>query len=82
MNDGVEVFMDLFGGRTDAYGTWEGGSVKADVAYSTFAKHLYGQELVGIYPLTDNSTVKWFCTDIDVYEIDLSLNLKTDFYIK
>jgi len=82
MNDGVEVFMELFGGRTDAYGTWEGGSVKADVAYSTFAKHLYGQELVGIYPLTDNSTVKWGCTDIDVDEIDLALNIKTAFEIK
>jgi hypothetical protein len=82
MNDGVEVFMSLFGGRTDAYGTWEGGSVKADVAYSTFARHLYGQELVGIYPLTDNSTVMWGCTDIDVDEIDLALNLKTAFEIK
>ena len=82
MNDGVEVFMSLFGGRTYAYGTWEGGSVKADVAYSTFARHLYGQELVGIYPLTDNSTVMWGCTDIDVDEIDLALNLKTAFEIK
>lgn len=82
MNDGVEVFMSLFGGRTDAYGTWEGGSVKADVAYSTFARHLYGQELIGIYPLTDNSTVMWGCTDIDVDEIDLALNLKTAFEIK
>lgn len=82
MNDGVEVFMSLFGGRTDAYGTWEGGSVKADVAYSAFARHLYGQELVGIYPLTDNSTVMWGCTDIDVDEIDLALNLKTAFEIK
>lgn len=82
MNDGVEVFMSLFGGRTDAYGTWEGGSVKADVAYSAFARHLYGQELIGIYPLTDNSTVMWGCTDIDVDEIDLALNLKTAFEIK
>lgn len=82
MNDGVEVFMSLFGGRTDAYGTWEGGSVKADVAYATFARHLYGQELIGIYPLTDNSTVMWGCTDIDVDEIDLALNLKTAFEIK
>ena len=82
MNDGVEVFMSLFGGRTDAYGTWEGGSIKADVAYSTFARHLYGQELIGIYPLTDNSTVMWGCTDIDVDEIDLALNLKTAFEIK
>lgn len=82
MNDGVEVFMDLFKGRNDAYGTWEGGSVKADVAYSTFARHLYGEELVGIYPLTDNSTVMWGCTDIDVDEIDLALNIKTAFEIK
>ena len=82
MNDGVEVFMELFKGRNDAYGTWEGGSVKSDVAYSTFARHLYGQELVGIYPLTDNSTVMWGCTDIDVDEIDLALNLKTAFDVK
>ena len=82
MNDGVEVFMELFKGRNDAYGTWEGGSVKSDVAYSTFARHLYGQEFVGIYPLTDNSTVMWGCTDIDVDEIDLAINIKTAFEVK
>jgi hypothetical protein len=82
MNDGVEVFMSLFGGRTDAYGTWEGGSVKADVAYSTFARHLYGQELVGIYPLTDNSTVRWGCTDIDIDDLDSARNLQVAFAMK
>lgn len=82
MNDAIETFIDLFKGRGDAYGTWEGGSVKAGVGYSTFAKHLYGEELVGIYPLVDDSTVMWGCTDIDVDEIDLAINIKTAFQIK
>jgi hypothetical protein len=82
MNDAIETFIDLFKGRGDAYGTWEGGSVKASVGYSTFAKHLYGEELVGIYPLVDDSTVMWGCTDIDVDEIDLAINIKTAFQIK
>ena len=62
--------MRLFGGRTDAYGSWEGSSVKKEVTYSTFARHLYGEELIGIYPLTDGSTVRWGCSDIDVDDID------------
>ena len=82
MNDGVEVFMSLFGGRTDAYGSWEGGSIKADVAYSTFARHLYGEELIGIYPLTSGDTVKWGCSDIDIDDIDMAFNLQTAFRIK
>lgn len=82
MNDAIETFMELFKGRNDAYGTWEGGSVKAEVSYKSFARHLYGEELIGIYPLIDNSTVMWGCTDIDVDEIDLALNLKTAFEIK
>jgi hypothetical protein len=68
--------MELFQGRTDAYGTWEGGSVKEPTNYKSFARHLYDEELIGIYPLKDDSTVRWGCSDIDVDEIDLARNLQ------
>ena len=82
MNDAIETFMLLFGGRTDAYGTWEGGSNKSQVTYETFAKHLYGEEMIGIYPLTDGSTVRWGCSDIDVDDLDSARNLQTAFAMK
>ena len=76
MNDAIEEFMELFQGRTDAYGTWEGGSIKEPTNYKSFARHLYDEELIGIYPLKDDSTVRWGCSDIDVDEIDLARNLQ------
>jgi hypothetical protein len=82
MNDAIEEFMELFQGRTDAYGTWEGGSIKEPTNYKTFARHLYGEELAGIYPLLDNSTVRWGCSDIDVNEIDLARNLQLALQVK
>ena len=82
MNDAIEEFMELFQGRTDAYGTWEGGSVKEPINYKSFAQHLYGENLIGIYPLLDNSTVRWGCSDIDVNEIDLARNLQLALQLK
>jgi hypothetical protein len=82
MNDPIETFMSLFGGRTDAHGTWEGGSKKSPVSYETFAKHLCGEELIGIYPLTDGSTVRWGCSDIDVDDLDAARNLQTALRVK
>jgi len=82
MNDGVETFMSLFAGRSDAYGSWDGGCVRSNVTYETFARHLYGQELVGIYPLTAGNTVKWGCTDIDIDDLDAARNLQLAFSMK
>lgn len=82
MNDATEIFMSLFGGRTDAHGTWEGGSKRSPVSYETFAKHLYGEELIGIYPLTDGSTVRWGCSDIDIDDLDSARNLQVAFGMK
>jgi hypothetical protein len=82
MNDGIEMFMSLFGGRTDAYGTWAGGCEHSSVSYETFARHLYGEELIGIYPLNDGNSVKWGCSDIDIDDIDMAMNLQTAFAVK
>lgn len=80
--DPIEVFYDLFRGRSDAYGTWEGGSIRQPLGIEGFKRHLYGEELIGVYPLTDGSTVRWGCSDIDVDDIDSARNLQTAFMVK
>jgi len=82
MIDPVETFKDLFAGRQDHYGTWTGGSVKGELTYGRFGKHLYGEELIGIYPMREDSMVKWGCTDIDVDDLDAARNLQTAFKVK
>lgn len=81
-HDAIEEFMELFQGRTDVFGTWEGGAKKELVNYATFGRHLYGEELIGIYPLLDNSTVRWGCSDIDIDDIDLGRNLQLALQLK
>ena len=71
----TSTFAELFAGRTDAHGTWEGGSIKEPVTNTSYIKHLWGQDYIGIYPLLDDSTVHWGCSDIDVDEPDLAYNL-------
>ncbi len=80
--DLVKDFVNLFSGRTDVYGSWDGGCVKEEVTQSRFMKHLWGQEYIGIYPLMDNSTVCWGCSDIDVNDIDQARNIQTALHLK
>lgn len=82
MDDTVELFAQLFAGRTDAYGTWEGGCERKPVTSNTFAKHLWGSEYVGIYPLTDDNTVMWGCSDIDTPDLDQARNLSLALAVK
>lgn len=82
MMDDVETFASLFEGRTDAYGSWDGGAVHRPVTINTYERHLSGAELVGIYPLRDEGVVKWGCTDIDVDDIDSARNLQSAFRMK
>lgn len=82
MDDVVELFATLFAGRTDAYGTWEGGCERKPVTQSLYMKHLWGQEHVGIYPLTDDDMVVWGCADIDIPDIDQARNIQMAFAVK
>ena len=82
MLDPIEVFADVFAGRSDAYGGWEGWSIAKPVSYKTYGNHLYGQELIGIYPLREDSTVKWGCSDIDTDDLDAARNLQTALMVK
>lgn len=82
MRDAIEMFASVFAGRDDAHGAWDGYSVAKTVTYATYANHLYGQELVGIYPLRDDSTVKWGCSDIDVDDLDAARNIQMALMVK
>lgn len=77
--DIVEGFATLFAGRTDAYGTEEGGCIRvADESedWRYFMAHLDGETPIGVYPMRswvmgerDDYVlwqVKWGCVDLDV----------------
>jgi hypothetical protein len=82
MIDEVKQFAELFQGRTDAYGTWDGGAARSPVTLETFERHLFGAELIGIYPLRDEGIVRWGCSDIDVDDYDAACNLQTALLMK
>ncbi len=81
-SDLIKDFADLFRGRTDVYGSWDGGCIKDNVTQLRFMRHLWGQEYIGIYPLLDDNTVYWGCSDIDVNDIDQALNLQLALQLK
>lgn len=64
----ADQFSVLFRGRNDAYGTDEGGSVRAAPDWEA---HLDGRRPMGIYPLVYDKldqqwVVWWTCIDLDV----------------
>lgn len=73
----LSEFIDLFSGRQDAHGSWEGGCVKVAVTQSSFMSHLIGDEGIGIYPVTPDNMTRWGCSDIDVPDLDAVRNLQT-----
>jgi hypothetical protein len=78
-------YIELFSGRTDCYGSWEGGCVRRPVTPDTFTYHLEGMTQVGIYPATPRNGgtyVKWGCTDIDVDDYEAALRIQQAFGMK
>jgi len=64
----TDGFIKLFQGRTDAYGTWDGGANRSVVTRNHYEQHLAGTRLIGIYPsvgLGEFTKVRWGCSDID-----------------
>ena len=78
----LSEFIDLFSGRIDAHGSWEGGCVKESVTQSVFMEHLLGTVGIGIYPVTPDNMTRWGCSDIDVPDLDAVRNLQTALEIK
>lgn len=85
MSDSSKLISDfsiLFAGRTDAYGSWEGGCIKENINETKYMKHLWGQEYIGIYPMMDNDKVSWGCSDIDVNDVDQARNIQLALKLK
>lgn len=75
-------FITLFSGRTDAYGSWEGGCVKEPLSQVHFVEHLAGIVGIGIYPVDEHNLTRWGCSDIDVPDLDGVRNLQTALSVK
>lgn len=76
----LEQFIDLFRGRGDCYGSWEGGCVRSKLTPDTFKRHLDGDEKIGVYPIvpaSDADLCIWGCIDIDTDDLDGARNLQT-----
>jgi TOTE conflict system primase-like protein len=65
MGPDVERFARLFRGRTDAWGTDIGSCRHEEVNLGNYDRHLDGAVPFGVYPLLDDATAWWGCTDID-----------------
>lgn len=70
-----QKFARLFAGRTDAYGTDAGGCERTTTTdpqdyERRIAAHLVGSNPMGVYPLRDDGTVWWGCTDLDGGDAD------------
>ena len=64
----VEGFITLFRGRGDAYGAWEGRSVKEPLTPQHYVEHLNAGPHIGVYPcvpVRGETMCVWGCTDID-----------------
>jgi len=84
-NTALELFIDLFRGRADCYGSWDGGCIRRPVTPELFRDHLAGTNQIGIYPAANrNGTtyVRWGCTDIDVDDIDAARRIQHAFQLK
>lgn len=84
-NTALELFIDLFRGRADCYGSWDGGCVRRPVTPELFRDHLAGTTQIGIYPAANrNGTtyVRWGCTDIDIDDIDQARRIQHAFHLK
>lgn len=78
----VTRFLKLFRGRGDVYGSEEGSCVKQALTTQVFARHLAGEEPIGVYPMVpirgDWYTI-WGCTDIDTGDLGAAINLRDAF---
>lgn len=81
----LRKYIDLFSGRSDCYGSWEGGCIKEPVTIDLFRNHLNGDKQIGIYPakvVNGETVVTWGCTDIDVDDHDAALRIQKAFAMK
>lgn len=70
--DTLNMFAELFRGRSDVYGHEEGRCVKQPLTHDVLRRHLDGTEPIGVYPMVPyrgDFWVVWGCSDIDVDDL-------------
>jgi hypothetical protein len=81
----LRKYIDLFAGRSDCYGSWDGGCIRRPVSPDLFREHLNGGTQIGIYPAVVRNgvtMVNWGCTDIDVDDYDAARRIQEAFAMK
>ena len=75
----VDLFVSLFRGRGDAYGSWTGGCVRQPLTRAHFQWHLHSDresDWIGVYNVI-GSACSWGCVDIDTKDLELARNIRT-----
>lgn len=75
----IDGFMELFNGRTDAWGSVTGGSNKEPVTRESYKHHLEGYISLGVYMMLDDNTVNFFAIDYDIKDIQTVLKIRQAF---
>ncbi|MGA2284802.1 MAG: AAA family ATPase [Dehalococcoidia bacterium] len=60
------ALLTLFDGRRDCYGEGEGYCNKEPLTLEVMARHLAGENAIGVYPVTDGNLCFWECIDLDL----------------
>lgn len=77
--EALDLFVSLFRGRGDCYGSEAGGCVRERLSVDVFRDHLSDGPSIGVYPAVPNdggAICIWGCSDIDVEDIDAARLLK------
>lgn len=75
----LDRFIHLFRGRTDVYGSEEGGCIKSALTREVYADHLLGTAPIGVYPMVPKGGewyCVWGCIDIDTGDYDAACKLQ------
>lgn len=77
--DTLDLFKDLFRGRTDIWGSVSGKSNKEEVTEKNYADHLNGKISLGIYPLLEDGRCHFFALDLDEKDFAKAKSIRTTF---
>jgi len=76
--DVTATFINLFRGRTDAWGSVEGRSNKEPVTDKLYELHLAGKQSLGVYPLLDDGTCNFAAIDLDEKNFDKAMSIRDE----
>ncbi len=77
MIDELEVFMGLFQGRTDAFGTGDGPVERRPLTPAAYMAHLAGEPPgLGVFPMRDDNKVLFAAIDLDEPNFELARTMQ------